>query len=218
MIFSHLWGTKKFKVRQNSSRNCSVWVLITFDGKESSFVRFNHVCFNFDVESLEQSVKLDRLVIFISALAISFSKHHFFQIDNQKAVLFTVFLLLELFSSCCIVVAVVKEGLLQTPAIVSLANFQSSQMLSRPRLAFDWLSMSFFDYWTIRMSDFLLSFHWINPLVRWIIWKLHLSSPIRTEWFFHVYYYKRTQKNLFFEKREKHSPAARASPHFSRVL
>ena len=217
MIFSHLWGTKKFKVRQNSSRNCSVWVLITFDGKESSFVRFNHVCFNFDVESLEQSVKLDRLVIFLSALAFPFSKHHFFQIDNQKAVLFTVFSLLELFSSCCIVDAVLKEGLLQTPAIVSLANFQSSQMLS-PRLAFDWLSMSFFDYWTIRMSDFLLSFHWINPLLRWIIWKLHLSSPIRTEFFFHVYYYKRTQKNLFFEKREKHSPAARASPHFSRVL
>ena len=56
------------------------------------------------------------------------SKHHFFQIDDQKAVLFTVFSLLELFSSCCIAVAVVKEGLLQTPAIVSLANFQISQM------------------------------------------------------------------------------------------
>ena len=128
-------------------------VLITFDGKESSFVRFNHVCFNFDVESLERSVKLDRLVIFISALAISFSKHHFFQIDNQKAVLFTVFLLLELFSSCCIVVAVVKEGLLQTPAIVSLANFQSSQMLRSPKLAFDWLSMSFF---IIKQSECLI--------------------------------------------------------------
>ena len=61
--------------------------------------------FNFGVESLEQSVKLDRLVILIS-LAISFSKHHFFQIDNQKAVLFTVFSLLELFFSYCIVVAV----------------------------------------------------------------------------------------------------------------
>ena len=58
---------------------------------ELSFARFNHVCFNFGVESLEQSVKLDRLVIFISALAIPFSKHHFFKTDNQKAVLFTVF-------------------------------------------------------------------------------------------------------------------------------
>ena len=46
--------------------------------------------FNFGVESLEQSVKLDRLVILIS-LAIPFSKHHFFQTDNQTAVLFTVF-------------------------------------------------------------------------------------------------------------------------------
>ena len=105
---------------------------------KSSFARFNHVCFNFGVESLVQSVKLDRLVIFISALAIPFSKHHFFQIDNQKAMLFTVFSLLELFSGCCVVVvAVLKEGLRQTPAIVSLANFQSSQMLRRPRLAFD---------------------------------------------------------------------------------
>ena len=113
---------------------------------KSSFARFNHVCFNFGLESLEQSVKLDRLVIFFSALAIPLSKHHFFQIDNQKAMLFTVFSLLELFSGCCIVVAVLKEGLLQTPAIVSLANFQSSQMLRHPRLAFDWLSVSFFVY------------------------------------------------------------------------
>ena len=101
--------------------------------------------FNFGVESLEQSVKLDQLVILIS-LAISFSKNHFFQIDNQKAVLFTVFSLLELFFSCCIVVAVAKENLPKTPVIVSLANFQRIQMLRHPRLAFDWLSVSFFDY------------------------------------------------------------------------
>ena len=79
--------------------------------------------FNFGVESLERSVKLDRLVILIS-LAIPLSKHHFFQTDNQKAVLFTAFSLSELFFSCCIVVAVAKENLLKTPAIVSLANFQ----------------------------------------------------------------------------------------------
>ena len=97
--------------------------------------------FNFGVESLEQSVKLDRLVILIS-LAISFSKHHFFQIDNQKAVLFTVFSLLELFFSNCIVVAVAKENLPNTSAIVS----QHSQMLRHSRLVFDWLSVSFFDY------------------------------------------------------------------------
>ena len=47
--------------------------------------------FAFGVESLEQSVKLDRLIILIS-LAI-------FQTDNQKVVLFTVFSLLELFSA-----------------------------------------------------------------------------------------------------------------------
>ena len=93
--------------------------------------------FNFGVESLEQSVKLDRLVILIS-LAIPFSKHHFFQTDNQKAVLFTVFSLLELFFSCCVVVSVAKENLFKTPAIVSLANFQRIQMLRHPRLAFDY--------------------------------------------------------------------------------
>ena len=64
--------------------------------------------------------------------------------------------LLELFFSCCIVVAVAKENLLKTPAIVSLANFQRIQMLRHPRLAFDWLSVSFFDYLPIRMSGLLL--------------------------------------------------------------
>ena len=49
---------------------------------------------NFGVESLE----LDRLVILIS-LAIPFSKHYFFQTDNQKAVFFVVFSLLTLFFS-----------------------------------------------------------------------------------------------------------------------
>ena len=90
------------------------------------------------------------------SLAIPFYKHHFFQTDNQKAVLFTVFSLLELFFSCYIVVAVAKENLLDTRAIVSLANFQRIQMLRHPRLAFDWLSVSFFDYWPIRMSGLLL--------------------------------------------------------------
>ena len=55
--------------------------------------------FNFDTELLKQSVKLDWLVILIS-LEIPFSKHHLFQTDNQKAMLFTVLLLLELFFSC----------------------------------------------------------------------------------------------------------------------
>ena len=70
--------------------------------------------------------------------------------------LLTVFSLWELFFSCCRVVAVAKENLLETPAIVSLANFQRIQMLRHPRLAFDWLSVSFFDYWPIRMSGLLL--------------------------------------------------------------
>ena len=41
--------------------------------------------------------------------------------------------------------------------------FRSQILLRHPRLAFDWLFVSFFDYWPIRMSDLLLSLHWINP-------------------------------------------------------
>ena len=95
--------------------------------------------------------------------------------DTQKAVLFTVFSLLKLFFSCCIVVAVAKENLIKTPAIILLANFHCSQILQHLRLSFDWLSVSFFDYWPIRMSGLLLSLHWINSLLYWITWKLHLS-------------------------------------------
>ena len=51
---------EKFKVRLNSSRNCSVCVRITFDEMESSCI----FVFNFGVGSLEQSVKPGRLVIF----------------------------------------------------------------------------------------------------------------------------------------------------------
>ena len=67
-----------------------------------------------------------------------------------------MFSLLELFFSCCRVVAVAKENLLETPAIISFANFQRIQILRCPRLAFDWLSVSFFYYWPIRMSGLLL--------------------------------------------------------------
>ena len=42
---------------------------------------FTMFVFNFGVESLEQNVKLDRLVI-LSSLAIPLSKHHFCQNDN----------------------------------------------------------------------------------------------------------------------------------------
>ena len=45
-------------------------------------------------------------------------------------------------------------------------------MLRNPRLAFDWLSASFFAYWPIRMPGLLLYLHWINTLPHWIttIW------------------------------------------------
>ena len=66
--------------------------------------------------------------------------------------------LLELFLSCCIVVTVAKGNLIEMSAIILLANFQRIQMLRHPWLAFDWLSVSFFDCLPIRMSGFLLFF------------------------------------------------------------
>ena len=61
--------------------------------------------FAFGVESLEQSVKLDRLIILIS-LAI-------FQTDNQKVVLFTEFSLLELFSAAVLLLRLRKKTYLK---------------------------------------------------------------------------------------------------------
>ena len=69
---------------------------------------------------------------------------------------FIMFSLLRLFFSCCIVTEVAKENLLKTPAIVPLANFQRVQILRHPRLALDWLCVSFFDNWPIKMSVLLL--------------------------------------------------------------
>ena len=119
-------------------------VLLTFGkhltfGKRLPFFILTMFVFTFDVESLKQSVYLGRLVIF----------------DNQKVVLFTVFSLLELFFGCYIVVAVAKENLLNTPTFRS-RNFQRIQRLWHPKLAFDWLSVCFFEFWPIRMSGLLL--------------------------------------------------------------
>ena len=57
------------------------------------------------------------------------------------------------------------------------------------QVAFDWLSVSFFDYWLIRMSNLLFSLHWINPLLQWIssllhwiTWKLHLPHLTNQNW------------------------------------
>ena len=57
--------------------------------------------FNFGVGSLEQSVGFVLCLYWVCSnfsisLTILFSKNYFFQTDNQKAVLFTAFLLFEL--------------------------------------------------------------------------------------------------------------------------
>ena len=61
--------------------------------------------FNFGVGSLEQGVGFVLCLYWVCSnfsisLTILFSKNYFFQTDNQKVVLFTVFSLFELFFSC----------------------------------------------------------------------------------------------------------------------
>ena len=75
--------------------------------------------FNFSIGSLEQSVKLGRLVIFqfpwqFPSLNITFSKS-----TTKKRCFLQCFHCLSCFSA-----VVVKENLLKTLAIVLLANFQ----------------------------------------------------------------------------------------------
>lgn len=94
--------------------------------KNHRFRGFTMFVFNFSVVSLEQSVKLGRLVISIS-LVIPFSKHLFFQTNNQKAVLFSVFIVRDVFQllHCC---CSGKRKPLKMLANVSLANFQDIQI------------------------------------------------------------------------------------------
>ena len=97
-IFTSL-RRKKVQSPASSSRNCSFCVRITFEEMES-FPRFNRVCFL--ISALDRSSKVLSWVgsQFSISSAIPFSKHHFFQTDNQKAVLFTMFSLFKLFFSC----------------------------------------------------------------------------------------------------------------------
>ena len=77
--------------------------------------------FTFGVESLEQSVKLDRLIILIS-LAI-------FQTDNQKVVLFTVFSLLELFSAAVLLLRLRKKTYLKRRPLLRSQIFSVAKSL-----------------------------------------------------------------------------------------
>ena len=153
MISSHLWGTKQFLVRLNSSTNCLVCVTITFRGL-TMFV------FNFGVGSLEQSVKLGQLVI-VDFLGNSLLWTPLFPNRQPNS---------SAFYSVFVVWAVFQLRWRKKTYLKRRPLFRSQIFLRHPRLAFDWLSVNFFDYWPIRMSDLLLSFHWINPLRHWITW------------------------------------------------
>ena len=80
--------------------------------------------FNFGVESLEQSVKLGRLVLLIS-LAIPALNTTFPKSTTKKQCFLQCFRCLSCFSA-----AVAKENLLRTPAMVSLAIFKFSNFVA----------------------------------------------------------------------------------------
>ena len=92
--------------------------------------------FNFGVRSLEQawSARYSRFPWQYPSLNTTFSKP-----TTKKQCFLQCFRCLSCFSA-----AVAKENLLKMPAIASLANFQI--LLRHSWLAFDWLSVSFFDY------------------------------------------------------------------------
>ena len=87
----------------------------------------------------KQTVKLCRLIISISSV-IFFSKHHFFQTESQKSLLFAVFSFLEQFLSSSIVVAVAKAN---QPLRFLLETGQERIQILRHS---DWLSVSSFVY------------------------------------------------------------------------
>ena len=95
--------------------------------------------FNLGVGSLEQSVKLGSACNFRFPWQFPSLKTTFSEPTTKMQCFLQCFRCLSGFSA-----VVAKGNLLKTPAIVSLANFQS--LLRHPRLAFDWLPVSFFDY------------------------------------------------------------------------
>ena len=104
----------------------------------------------------------------------------FSKLTTKKQCFFSVFIIWAVFQLQWQKKTYLKHRPLFCLQIFKFSNFQI--LLWHPRLTFDWLSVSFFDYWPIRMSHLLLSLHWINPLPHWInslphwiTWKLHLS-------------------------------------------
>ena len=131
----------------------------------SRFRGLTTVVFNSDVGSLEQSVKLGRLVIF----------DFFGNSENRKpksSAFYSVFIVWAVFQLRWRKKTCLKRWPLFRSQIPQIVKF----FLRYPRLAFDCLSVSFFDYLPIKISDLLLSLHWINPLLHWITWKLQLSK------------------------------------------
>ena len=80
----------------------------------------------------------------------------FFQTDNQKEVLLQCFVVRAVFPVAVLLSRWRKKTYLKRRPLLRSHIFSVFQMLRHPRLAFDCLSVIFFDYWPIRVSGLLL--------------------------------------------------------------
>ena len=175
MIFSHLKGAKKFKVRINSSRNCSVCVRITFDEIES-FARFNHVCIQFRrrialAKCFAESARNFRFPWQLPSLNTTFFPNR----QPKSRAFKSVYVVRDVFQLlyCCCGGERKKTYLKCRPLFARKFWAYPNVATSKVRI---WLVICEF-LWLLTNQNvwFVTSLHWINPLLHWITWKLHLS-------------------------------------------
>ena len=140
------------------------------------FLGLTMFLYSFGVESLELSVKLSRLVIFDFPGSSLLWSLLFPNWQPKSNAFYSVFVVGAVFQ------------LLQDAGHCFDRRFSAYPNVATSKahlIGYLWVSL-FND-----QSECLVcytSLHWINPLLYWITWKLHLSSPIRTEYFLNLYY------------------------------
>ena len=149
---------KKLKVKLKNSRNCSVCVRITVDEMKSSFARFDHVCFW--LESLEKSVTLGRLVIFVFLGNSLLYSPLFPSRQPKSSTFYNVFVVRAVFKLLInkLLFRWRKKTYLKLRPLFGSQIFSVSKCSDIQGSNPLWLSVSFFDYWLIRMSGFFTFF------------------------------------------------------------
>ena len=126
--------------------------------------------FNFGVGSLEQNVKLGGLVI-VDFLGNSLLWTPLFpNRQPNSSAFYSVFVVWAVFQLRWRKKTYLKRRPLFRSQIFKFSNFVAT---SKARI---WLAICEF-LWLLTNQNvwFVTSLHWINPLLHWITWKLHLS-------------------------------------------